>query len=314
MCVVLLVALIAGISALGGDDQVAEPDLAGDVTTSTVDVAAVEQHSRDRHRLAATQRLRASHRRPHRPPTRCPSTRRHRLSMLPRYAVYDATADVWLSAEAADTKRPVGSVIKLLTAYVVMQAGDPTKVVTVPALSMYPEESAIGLYEGEQLQRDTLLRAMLIVSANDAAYALADDVGGSQEQFVVMMNAAAAQLGLTNTSAANASGLDASGSGSTARDMIDLAALLMQDETFRTTVARQDATLHGQTFPATNDLLGAYSGADGVKTGSTTQGGSSIVASATRDGRTIIVAVLGSSTDETRFDAATQLLDWGFSQ
>ena len=95
--------------------------------------------------------------------------------------------------------------------------------------------------------------------------------------------------------------------------MIDLTELLMQDETFRTTVARRDARLHGQVFPATNELLGTYPGADGVKTGSTTQGGYSVVASATREGRSIAVAVLGSPTDAGRFDAAADLLDWAFT-
>ena len=88
----------------------------------------------------------------------------------------------------------------------------------------------------------------------------------------------------------------------------------MQDETFRTTVARTSANLHGQTFAATNDLLTGYPGADGIKTGHTTDAGYCLVGSATRDGRRIIVAVMGSSTDATRVAAATKLLDWGFAQ
>jgi D-alanyl-D-alanine carboxypeptidase (penicillin-binding protein 5/6) len=230
------------------------------------------------------------------------------------YAVYDLTTDEWMSAANADTPRPVGSVIKLLTAYVVMQAGDPTKVVTVPDLELNIEESQIGLFAGEQLQRDTLLRAMMIVSANDAAKALAIDIAGSEAQFVTMMNAAADRLGLDGTIAANPSGLDAGGAGSTARDVIELTDLLMADQTFRATVARRDAKLHGQTFPTTNELLTTYSGADGVKTGSTTQGGYSVVASATRNGRSVAVAVLGSPTDAGRFEAAADLLDWAFAQ
>jgi D-alanyl-D-alanine carboxypeptidase len=229
------------------------------------------------------------------------------------YAVYDLTGDEWLSANNADTTRPVGSLIKLLTAYVVMQAGDLEKVVTVPELDLNIEESQIGLFPGEELQRDTLLRAMMIVSANDAAKALAVDIGGSEAQFVTMMNDAAEQLGLDGTTAANPSGLDADGAGSTARDVIELTELLMQDPTFRATVARRDARLHGQTFPATNELLSTYAGADGVKTGSTTRAGFGVIASATRQGRSIAVAVLGSSTDAARFDAATALLDWAFT-
>jgi D-alanyl-D-alanine carboxypeptidase len=230
------------------------------------------------------------------------------------HGVYDASAGEWLTATEADSPRPVGSIMKLLTAHVVMEAGDPTKVVTVPTLRLDPAESAIGLYAGEQLPRDVLLRAMMIVSANDAAEALAIDVGGSRERFIDMMNEAADELGLDDTVASNPSGLDGGGAVSTVRDMVTLAAELMKDATFRATVARTSATLHGQTFPATNDLLAQYVGADGIKTGSTTQAGFGVVASATRDGRTIIVAVLGSESDGARFMQSAALLDWAFAQ
>ena len=229
------------------------------------------------------------------------------------YTVYDLTGDRWLAESQADSPRAVGSLMKLLTAHVVMEAGDLTKVVTVPALDMDPQESAIGLYEGEELPRDVLLRAMLIVSANDAARTLAIDNAGSEAAFTEKMNAAAQQLGLTSTVAANATGLDAAGAQSTAREMTTLGALLMQDPDFRTTVARTEARLHGQTYPSTNDLLTAYVGADGIKTGSTTQAGYCLLGSATRDGRTIMVAVLGSSTDASRVEATSALLDWAFA-
>jgi D-alanyl-D-alanine carboxypeptidase len=204
--------------------------------------------------------------------------------------------------------------MKLLTAHVVMQAGDPSHVVTVPALGLDPMESVIGLYQGEQLPRDLLVRAMLIVSANDAAKALAIDLAGSEEAFAAQMNDAAAALGLTGTSAANARGLDAEGAHSTATDMTRLAAVLLQDQTFRETVSRTDATLHDQTFAATNDLLTTYPGAIGVKTGRTTDAGWCLVGAAERDGRTIVVTVLGSSGDAARVQAASTLLDWAFAQ
>jgi len=230
------------------------------------------------------------------------------------YGAYDSSSGTWLTATNSDLARPVGSIVKLLTAHVVMEAGDPTKVVTVPALTLDAAESAIGLYTGEQLPRDVLLRAMLIVSANDAAEALAVDIGGTRDGFVDMMNGAADDLGLDGTVASNPSGLDGGGAVSTVRDCVTLAAELLQDETFRATVARTSASLHGQTFPATNDLLGIYPGADGIKTGSTTQAGFGIVASATRNGRTIIVVVLGAPSDGARFVQAAALLDWAFAQ
>lgn len=230
------------------------------------------------------------------------------------YAVLDTSTGTWLATSAADEQLAVGSTMKLLTTYVVMQAGDPEHVVTVPQLELDPEESSIGLYPGERLSRAVLLRAMLIVSANDAARSLAVDVGGSQDGFVAMMNTAASTLGLAGTVAANPIGLDATGAHSTARDLATLAALLMQDETFRATVARTSASLHGQTLPSTNAaFLTGYPGADGVKTGHTSQAGYCLVASATRDGRRLVAVVLGSSTDSARVSAVSALLDWAFA-
>ena len=204
--------------------------------------------------------------------------------------------------------------MKLLTAYVVMQAGDPTHVATVPAMQLDPAESAIGLYEGQRLQRDVLLRAELIVSANDAARTLALDVGGSEEGFVAMMNQAAQALGMVNTVAVNSVGLDGEGAHSTPRDMVAIATILMQDQTFRTTVARTDARMNGQRFDATNKLLTSYEGATGVKTGHTTDAGYCLVGSATRGDRNVIVAILGAPSDTARINDATALLDWAFDR
>ena len=230
------------------------------------------------------------------------------------YVVYDPATGESLAELGADDRRAVGSTMKLLGVYVGMQAGDPDRLATVPALDLDAAESSIGLREGEQYSRALLMRAMLIVSANDAARTLAVDVAGSEAAFVEQMNAAAASLGLTNTAAANPVGLDDPAAYSSARDLAALAAVLMNDATFQETVARRSAKLHGTTFAATNKLLGTYDGADGVKTGRTTQAGWCVVASATRDGRRFIVVVLGASSDEARFASASALLDWAFAQ
>ena len=228
------------------------------------------------------------------------------------YAVYDVGSQQWLADVDADAARPVGSLMKLLTAYVVMQAGDPAHVATVPAMHLDPAESAIGLYEGQRLSRAVLLRAELIVSANDAAHTLALDVGGAEDAFVGMMNDAAQALGMTQTVAVNAVGLDADGAHSSARDMVSIAAILMQDPTFQATVARTEAQMNGQHFSATNKLLTKYEGASGVKTGHTTNAGYCLVGSATRGDRSVIVAVLGAPSDQARIDGASALLDWAF--
>ena len=176
-----------------------------------------------------------------------------------------------------------------------------------------PEESIIGIFPGQQLQRDTLTRAMIVVSANDAARALAVDIAGSEAGLAAQMNARAALLGLANTNAVNVTGLDADGQFSTANDMVRLAAFLMGNQTFQASARQLEATLNDETLPATNDLLRLYPGADGIKTGHTTQAGWCIVASANRAGRRIIVGVLGAPTEEARNAAATALLDWAFT-
>jgi D-alanyl-D-alanine carboxypeptidase len=230
------------------------------------------------------------------------------------YVVFDASTGRQLTASNADEPRAVGSLMKLLNAYVVTQAGEPERVVTVPPMQLDTKESQIGLYAGEQLSRAVLQRAMLIVSANDAAQALAVDVAGSTSAFVEQMNTAAAGLGMTSTVAKNPIGLDAEGQQSTAHDVMLLSRTLMADETFRATVMRPTASLHGMTFSSSNDLLTTYPGADGIKTGHTSQAGYCLAASATRDGRQVFVVVLGSSTKAGRVAAVSALLDWAFAQ
>jgi D-alanyl-D-alanine carboxypeptidase (penicillin-binding protein 5/6) len=155
---------------------------------------------------------------------------------------------------------------------------------------------------------------MLKASANDAARLLAFDIAGSEAAYAELMNAEAAELGLANTHAVNVTGLDADGQYSSANDMTSLGARLMGDITFQVTVRDDAAELNGQAYPNTNDLLGVYPGADGIKTGHTTDAGWCLLASAIRDGRRIVVAVLGAPTEDARDAAATALLDWGFAQ
>jgi D-alanyl-D-alanine carboxypeptidase (penicillin-binding protein 5/6) len=231
------------------------------------------------------------------------------------YAVYDEDAGLRLASSNADDRLPVGSLMKLLNAYVAYRAGEPEKVVVAPdGLGGADDESVIGIGAGEAITRGVLIRAMLKVSANDAARLLALDIAGSEERYAEMMNDAAADLALVDTHAVNASGLDADGQFSSANDLITLGTHLLRDATFRQTVSEPTAKLNGQTFANTNDLLGTYVGADGIKTGHTSDAGWCILASATREGRRIVVVVLGAPTEEGRDDAAQTLLDWGFAQ
>jgi serine-type D-Ala-D-Ala carboxypeptidase (penicillin-binding protein 5/6) len=231
------------------------------------------------------------------------------------YAVYDEDAERQLASSNADDRLPVGSLMKLLNAYVAYRAGDPQKAVVAPdGLVDAADESVIDIRAGQAIPRSVLIRAMLKVSANDAARLLALDIAGSEERYAEMMNDAAADLALVDTHAANATGLDADGQFSSANDLITLGTHLLRDATFRETVREPTARFNGHTFANTNDLLGAYPGADGIKTGHTSDAGWCILASATREGRRIVVVVLGAPTEEGRDDAAQTLLDWGFAQ
>ena len=230
------------------------------------------------------------------------------------YVVVDGLTGEELASLAADTPKPVGSLVKLMTAHVVLEDGPLSDPTVVPALALTDGESQAGLQRGDRLTRRELLQAMLVASANDAADTLARDVAGSERAFVRRMNADAASLDLTGTAYANAEGLDAPGQHSTARDVAVLARDLMGDPAFRDIVRMTATRIDGHRLPATNDLLGGYPGADGIKTGHTDEAGWCLAASATRDGRRVIVVVLGAPSEQARDASAAALLDWAFGR
>jgi serine-type D-Ala-D-Ala carboxypeptidase (penicillin-binding protein 5/6) len=229
------------------------------------------------------------------------------------YVVLDGDTGEPLASFNADQPRPVASLVKLMTARLVLDAGRLEHTATVPPLQNSGDESQAGLDPGDHVSRGELLQAMLVASANDAARTLAVDVAGNEHSFVRMMNAEAAAAGLDATRYTNPVGLDDPAQHSSAADVAHLARDLMQDPAFRRIVAAESTTLNGSELPATNDLLGTYPGADGIKTGHTDEAGWCIAASATRDGRSIVAVVLGAPTEQARDAAARTLLDYGFS-
>jgi D-alanyl-D-alanine carboxypeptidase (penicillin-binding protein 5/6) len=230
------------------------------------------------------------------------------------YVVLDGDTGEPLASLNADQPRPVASLTKLMTARLVLDAGQLEHTATVPPLQIAGDESQAGLEPGDHVSRDELLQAMLVASAGDAARTLAVDVAGNENRFVDMMNAEAAAAGLDTTRYANPDGLDDPAQHSSAADVARLARDLMRDPVFRQIVAAESTTLNGSELPTTNDLVGAYPGADGIKTGHTDEAGWCLAASATRDGRSIVAVVLGAPTEQARDDAARALLDYGFQQ
>ena len=229
------------------------------------------------------------------------------------YVVIDGDTGEALASNNPDQPRPVASLTKLMTARVVLDAGQLDRTTTVPPLQMADDELQAGLEAGDHVSRGELLQAMLVASAGDAARTLAVDVAGDENSFVEAMNDEAATVGLETTHYANPDGLDDPTQHSSAADVARLAHDLMQDPVFRQIVAAESTRIDGTELSTTNDLLGTYPGADGIKTGYTDEAGWCLAASATRDGHSIIAVVLGAPTEQARNAAAQTLLDYGFS-
>jgi D-alanyl-D-alanine carboxypeptidase (penicillin-binding protein 5/6) len=223
-----------------------------------------------------------------------------------------------LYSRNATVPRPPASLAKMMTAAVALDHLGSNTVITVPpgapSVGAAVGGTAMGLLPGERLSLHDLLYGMLLPSGNDAAYTIAQAVAGSQQAFAALMNAKAAALGLAGTHFVQGYGLDDPGQYSTAWDLTRLARYdLRHYALFDQIVATAYHDIGpGLTHPAfalhnLNRLLGVYPGAFGVKTGTTPAAGQNLVAAVRRDGRRIIVVVLGSSD---RYADATALLNY----
>ncbi len=236
------------------------------------------------------------------------------------WILYDATYDITLASREADAERPMASTTKIMTALVALERNDPDELVTVSRRAAAVGEAEIGLVPGEQFLLRTLLTTMLVRSANDAAVAVAEHVGGDVETFVDLMNAKASELGLEHTHFANPHGLDARGHYSSARDLLTMARTAMQNPEFARAVRTRRVALRPapdgteRVAESTNRLLVSYPGAIGVKTGFTGGAGLVLVAAAERDGRRLYAVVMGSEGPGAHFADASALLDYGFEQ
>jgi D-alanyl-D-alanine carboxypeptidase (penicillin-binding protein 5/6) len=229
-------------------------------------------------------------------------------------------------------KRPVGSVAKVMTAYVVLTTKglNLNRVITVPSgIVGYDERydaSTAGLRPGEKLTTRQLLFAMMLPSGCDAAYTLASAYGPGPAAFIARMNATARKLGLAKTHFTDFSGLPDPGeysSYSTAHDLIALGRDAMRNKTFATIVATREYKVAGtrahlaHTWRNLNPLLGEFPGAVGIKTGFTGAAGQCLLFEARRGSKALIGVVLDSSgvnsasLSAAAADAVT-MLDWGF--
>ena len=212
-----------------------------------------------------------------------------------------------LFEKASNEPRAPASTAKLMTALVVVDQVPLDEAVRVTQHAAETEGSRMGLAAGEQLTVGELLQGLLIPSGNDAAVALAEHVAGSEADFIEMMNARARSMGLSGTNFVNVHGLDAPGQMTTAADMAMIARAALANVVINKIVSQRSATVAGHPLQNTNELLGTYEGADGVKTGTTDEAGECLVASVTRAGRRTLLVELGS---QQRFVDATKLFDY----
>jgi serine-type D-Ala-D-Ala carboxypeptidase (penicillin-binding protein 5/6) len=237
------------------------------------------------------------------------------------WVLTDLRSGDYLAGEDASRELPVASTTKIMEAIVVLENGDLDEEVTVSrdaASYATPAYSNVGLLPGDTLSVRELLMAALISSGDDAAYALAEHVGGGGQagvnRFVEMMNEEAEKLGLENTHFENPVGLDEKGHYSSASDLATMARVAMQNPEFRDIVSTEYASIYtpDREIPlaSTNELLFSYTPATGIKTGTTPAAGESLVSSVSRGDESYVCVILDSR--EERFGASARTLRYGF--
>lgn len=214
---------------------------------------------------------------------------------------------------------PIASVTKIMSTLLVAEAIDAGKItvndmVTVSAYAASMGGSQVFLEPGEQMSVNELLKCLVVVSANDAAVALAEHIYGSAESFIAAMNARAAELGMQNTSFVNTTGLDDGGYSSAEDVALMTRELLTHPIIFDYTTIWMDTIRNGAFgLSNTNRLVRFYKGANGMKTGFTTEAMYCVSATAKRDGMQLIAVVLGAPTSDERFASAKKMLDFAFA-
>ena len=220
----------------------------------------------------------------------------------------------------ADRRQSPASLTKMMTLYLAFEAVESGQInldqkVRVSRHAASQPPSKLYLKSGQRVSIRSLIRASAIKSANDAAVALAEAIGGSESAFAALMTAKARALGMKNTTFRNANGLTKKGHLSTARDMATLGRHLFFDfPQYYNIFSRKSDRAAGKRVYTTNRLLSSYRGADGIKTGYTNAAGYNLVASARRGGKRIVAALFGGKSSRWRNARMVKLLDKGFAR
>lgn len=238
----------------------------------------------------------------------------------PALVLMDADSGTVLYEKNSHEQRPSASITKVMTLCLVLEAVEQGQLQMEQSLSASAHAASMGgsdiwLKEGEMMSVDDLIKATVIMSANDAAVVLAEAVAGSEEAFVARMNEKAAALGMADTVFFNCNGLDQEGHVTSAHDVALMSReLTSHSAIFNYTTVWMDYIRDGETqLVNTNKLIKTYNGITGLKTGTTGKAGSCITATASRNELNLIAVVLGAANTDQRFQEAAALLDYGFA-
>ena len=250
----------------------------------------------------------------------CTSARAVEVSAPSALLMEKETGQV-LFAKDEHAKLEPASVTKVMTLLLTMEAIDSGQlsydtVITASAHACSMGGSQIWLKENEQMTVSDMLKAVCVVSANDCAVALAEQITGSEDAFVERMNQRAAELGMNDTTFKNATGLLAAGHVTSAHDiaLMSRELILNHPDIRQYTTIWMDTLRGGQSeLVNTNKLIRFYEGATGLKTGSTDAAGYCLSATAERDGMELIAVIMKGATSAQRFEDAKTLLSYGFS-
>jgi len=215
----------------------------------------------------------------------------------------------------ADKRLSPASLTKIMSALVILENGRLDDLATVSKNAARAPKTHLRLKVGEVFRVKDLLKAMMMVSANDACLAAVEHVGGNEAQFVELMNAKATSLGLHGTHFSNGCGFDGADHYSTAEDLAQLSEVAMQNGVFRALVKEEREIItpvsgyRAYVLHNTNRLLGRIPGVEGVKTGFTSKAGRCLIAKVSQNDRDLLLVILNSNR---RWTTAKSLIDYGF--
>jgi len=250
------------------------------------------------------------------------STTSPEIAPLPTYTskkyaaiVVDATDGKVLYQSSSDATRYPASLTKMMTLYLLFEALESGRVsrTTMIPVSDYARSrppTKIGFKRGGSIDVETAVMALVTKSANDVAVAVAEHLGGTEENFASMMTARARSIGMRSTVFRNASGLPDPGQVTTARDMALLGlALRKRFPQYFSYFSVQSFSYRGRTIRGHNELIGGVSGVDGIKTGYTRASGYNVVTSVSRGGRKLVAVVMGGDSARARNANMAALID-----